>query len=52
MRERITYTHSPRNPKEKDLLALLKPAEDPSVFSRCSARSRRKEEAERLPWYK
>ena len=35
MRERITYTHSPRNPKQKDLLALLKPAEDQSVFSRC-----------------
>lgn len=52
MRERITDTHSPRNPKEKDLLALLKPAEDQSVFNRCSARSRRKEEAERLPWYK
>lgn len=52
MREIITYTHSPRNPKQKDLLALLKPAEDQSVFNRCSARSRRKEEAERLPWYK
>lgn len=35
MRERITYTHSPGNPKQKDLLALLKPAEDQSVFSRC-----------------
>lgn len=34
------------------LLALLKPAEDQSAFNRCSARSRRKEEVERLPWYK
>lgn len=52
MRERITYTLSLRNPKEKDLLALFKPAEDQSVFIRSSARSQRKEEAERLPWYK
>ena len=33
--ERITYTHSPRNPKEKDLLALIKPGEDQSVFNCC-----------------
>lgn len=43
IRERITYTQSPRNPEEKDLPALLKPAADPAL-------SRRTEEAERLPW--
>lgn len=51
-RKNYIYTQPEKSEGERPVLALLKPAEDQSAFNRCSARSRRKEEAERLRWYK